>query len=61
MATTTERPTVEMASDVGGKIVSDNARSVGYEEYVEALDLEISDKEVSTSFINQSQSEQDTC
>ncbi|KAJ3571535.1 hypothetical protein NPX13_g5341 [Xylaria arbuscula] len=46
MTTTTARPTVETDSHVGGKIISENARSVGYEEYVEALDLEISDKEM---------------
>ncbi|KAI0975708.1 major facilitator superfamily domain-containing protein [Xylaria arbuscula] len=46
MATTTEKPTAETASHIEGKIISENARSVGYEEYVEALDLEISDKEM---------------
>ncbi len=45
-----EKPTIDLANNVGSKNLFGDAHghNVGYEEYVEALDLEISDREVSS-------------
>ncbi|KAI3334014.1 major facilitator superfamily domain-containing protein [Ustulina deusta] len=43
-----EKPTIDLANNVGSKNLFGDAHghNVGYEEYVEALDLEISDREM---------------